>query len=158
MKTVKPAKNTPSAKAKKPRSLVVQTAAKQRGFLAMLAQCCNVGKSCAAVGIDRSTAYTWREKDADFAAAWEKALQIGISALEDEAHRRAFDGVDEPVFYQGEVCGAVKKYSDTLAIFLLKAHNPDKYRDNARLELSGRVEMSEAIVTARMRMNRDDGS
>jgi len=158
MKTSKAAKNTASAKPKKPRSLVVQTAAKQRGFLAVLAQCCNVGKSCAHAGIDRSTAYLWREKDPAFAAAWDKALKIGVSALEDEVHRRAFEGNEEPVFWQGEICGQVKKYSDTLAIFLLKAHAPDKYRDNARLELSGRVEMIDAIMTARMRMNKDDGS
>jgi len=131
------------------------TTVKQAGFLAVLAQCCNVGRACAAVQIDRSTAYVWREKDADFARAWDKALAVGVSALEDEAHRRAFEGVDEPVFYQGESCGAVRKYSDTLAIFLLKSHNPEKYRDNAKLELSGRVEMADAIMTARMRTNKD---
>ena len=64
-------------------------------------------------------------------------MQIGISALEDEAHRRAFEGVPEPVFHQGVECGSVRKYSDTLAIFLLKAHRPEKYRENSRMELTG---------------------
>ena len=32
---------------------------------------------------------------------------------------------------------AIKEYSDTLAIFLLKAHDPSKYRENSKLELSG---------------------
>lgn len=31
----------------------------------------------------------------------------------------------------------VKKYSDTLAIFLLKAHAPEKYRENSKIELGG---------------------
>jgi len=130
-------------------------AVKKEGFLAVLAQGCNVGRACSAVQIDRTTAYVWRDRDADFAAAWDKALRIGVSALEDEAHRRAFDGVDEPVFHKGDVCGAVRKYSDTLAIFLLKAHNPDKYRENAKLELSGRVEMADVIMAARMRADSD---
>ena len=31
----------------------------------------------------------------------------------------------------------MRKYSDTLAIFLLKAHAPEKYRENTRMELTG---------------------
>ena len=52
-----------------------------------------------------------------------------VSTGEDEAVRRAHDGVDEPVFYQGKACGVVRKYSDTLLIFLLKGRRPEKYRD-----------------------------
>jgi hypothetical protein len=43
--------------------------------------------------------------------------------------RRCKDGVEEPRFYEGEVCGHVRKYSDTLAIFLLQARRPEKYSD-----------------------------
>jgi len=145
-------------KSKKPYSSRLLTPAKRAQFLSVLVECCNVGRACAAVGISRVCAYEWREKDPAFANAWEQALKMGISALEDEAHRRAFDGVDEPVFHQGEQCATIKKYSDTLAIFLLKAHNPEKYRDNAKLELSGRVEMADAIMAARTRMDKDDES
>ena len=38
--------------------------------------------------------------------------------------------MDEPRFYEGEVCGYVRKYSDTLLIFLLKARRPAKYQDH----------------------------
>ena len=113
------------------------TPEKLTAFCAALAETCNVGKACAAVGISRMTAYTWRKDMPDFAQAWDDAMKAGLLALEDEAHRRAFDGVDEPVFYKGDECGTIRKYSDTLAIFLLKAHNPEKYRDNSKVELSG---------------------
>lgn len=106
-------------------------------FCAALAETCNVGRACAAVGISRQTAYNWREANDEFAREWERAVRVGVTALEDEAHRRAFEGADEPVFHKGEVCGTVRKYSDTLAIFLLKAHAPDKYRENTRLQLTG---------------------
>lgn len=106
-------------------------------FCAALAETGIVSRACAAVDITRRTAYNWREDYPDFAQAWDRALQIGISALEDEAHRRAFEGVPEPVFHQGVECGSVRKYSDTLAIFLLKAHRPEKYRENSRMELTG---------------------
>jgi hypothetical protein len=42
-------------------------------------------------------------------------------ALEREAWRRAVEGFDEPVHYQGEVVGYVKKYSDRMLELLLKA-------------------------------------
>lgn len=73
----------------------------------------------------------------EFAEAWDAAKRIGVSALEDEAHRRAFEGVDKPVFYKGDECGSIREYSDLLAVFLLKAHDPAKYRENSKLELSG---------------------
>lgn len=113
------------------------TSEKATAFCAALAETGMVAKACAAVDISRRTAYNWRERYPEFAEAWDKALKIGITALEDEAHRRAFDGWTEPVFHQGHECGAVRKYSDTLAIFLLKAHAPEKYRENTRMELTG---------------------
>ena len=57
--------------------------------------------------------------------------------LEDEAIRRAREGVDEPVFYKGEHCGNVRRYSDTLLIFMLKARKPDVYRKRASIEHTG---------------------
>lgn len=113
------------------------TPEKATAFCAALAETGIVGKACKAVEISRRTAYNWREEHPEFAKAWDSALKIGVSALEDEAHRRAFEGIEEPVFHQGEVCGTVRKYSDTLAIFLLKAHAPEKYRENTRMELTG---------------------
>lgn len=117
------------------------TPEKLTAFCAALAETGIVGRACAAVDISRQTAYQWREKEPEFAEAWDKALRIGVSALEDEAHRRGFEGTLEPVFHHGGECGAVRKYSDTLAIFLLKAHNPEKYRDNSRVELAGSLEL-----------------
>ena len=106
-------------------------------FCAALAETGIVGRACTAVGISRRAAYNWREDYPEFAVAWSKALKIGVSALEDEAHRRAFEGHLEPVFHQGSECGSVRKYSDLLTIFLLKAHDPAKYRENSRMELTG---------------------
>lgn len=130
------------------------TPEKLTAFCAALAETCNVGRACNAVGISRQTAYNWREDDAEFAQAWARAVKAGLLALEDEAHRRAFEGVDEPVFHKGDQCGSVRKYSDTLAIFLLKAHDPDKYRESSRMELTGAnggpVQISDAERAAKV--------
>jgi hypothetical protein len=55
--------------------------------------------------------------------------ELGTAALEDEALRRAYHGVEEPVFYEGVQCGSVTRYSDKLLMFLLKARHPAKYRE-----------------------------
>lgn len=106
-------------------------------FLEHLATTANVTKSAAAACIDRSVVYDLRKSDQAFATAWDEALTLGVGALEDECVRRAHEGIEEPVWYKGEQCGSVRKYSDTLLIFLLKARDPKTYRENVRLEHSG---------------------
>lgn len=162
------------------------TPEKLTAFCAALAETCNVGKACAAIDVSRYTAYKWRKEMPQFAEAWDDALKAGLLVLEDEAHRRAFDGVDKPLTHQGSftylyrevkdeagepvldangmprrdpvldangnhMVATVKEYSDTLAIFLLKSHNPDKYRENSRIELDAKVDIAQTLTAARKR-------
>lgn len=106
-------------------------------FIQELARTCNVSASAIKAGVDRRTVYNARESDPEFAAAWDEALEVGVELMEAEARRRAFDGTLRPVFQGGEEVGRVREYSDTLAIFLLKAHRPEKYRDNAKVVVAG---------------------
>ncbi len=117
----------------------IRTPEKEIAFLAALAATCSVTRACGAASLGRRTVYEWREADPEFAARWDDAKRLGVEALEDEGIRRAAEGVNEPVFYQGAECGTVRKYSDTLLIFLLKAHNPEKYRENSKIELAGHL-------------------
>lgn len=80
-----------------------RTPERAAAFFAALAECAQVGKACKAVGMGRMTAYEWREQDPEFAAGWDRALSVGLTALEDEAVRRANEGIDEPVIYQGQL-------------------------------------------------------
>lgn len=105
--------------------------------MTVLAETANVSKACDGAGVGRSAMYSWRREDQEFAAKWDEAMDVGVGALEDEAHRRAFEGCDEPVYYLGQKVDTVKKYSDTLAIFLLKAHRPEKYRERVENILAG---------------------
>jgi hypothetical protein len=45
--------------------------------------------------------YKRRRTDDAFRAAMDEAMEIGTAALEEEAVRRAYHGVEEPVFYKG---------------------------------------------------------
>jgi hypothetical protein len=108
-------------------------------FLSALEETGNVSAAARSAGIHRDTAYALRASDAGFASAWSAALEIAVESLELEARRRALDGCIEPVFYQGGQCGWIRRYSDTLMVFLLKAHRPEKYRENVHAEHSGEI-------------------
>lgn len=97
----------------------------------------NITHACAEHGIHRNTLNEWRRKNAEINNKVLAAVDRGAEVLEDECRRRAFHGFDEPVFYQGVECGVVRKYSDTLAIFMLKGAKPNKYRERVSSEMSG---------------------
>ena len=98
-------------------------------FLAWLAESCSVVEACQRSGVPRQTAYDLRREDQAFAAAWDDGLRLGVEALHDEAVRRAKKGVRRPVYQGKELVGYVSEYSDRLLMFLLKAHDPEKYAD-----------------------------
>jgi hypothetical protein len=80
-------------------------------FLQALGSGCTVSESATAAGISSTTAYKLRKADADFAEAWLLALEDSADVLEREARRRAIDGVEEPVVYQGQLT-PVWQYGD----------------------------------------------
>lgn len=105
------------------------TARKRRAFFMTLSITGNVSEAARASKVSRSHAYALKMADPEFATAWMDALETATDLLEAEARHRAVEGVEQPHFHQGQVTGSVRKYSDSLLMFLLKAHRPEKYRD-----------------------------
>lgn len=114
---------------------------KKAAMLAAYAELGNVSKAAEAAEIGRTTHYDWLDADPEYKARFQEAHRLATERLEEEARRRAVDGWVEPVFYKGERVGGIRKYSDTLLIFLLKGNNPEKFRE--RVEHSGVVGMPE---------------
>jgi hypothetical protein len=59
------------------------------------------------------------------------------------------EGVDKPVYQGGVLVGYVREYSDQLLVTLLKAHRPEKFRDNVAFgalahSLGARADVAEA--------------
>ena len=48
--------------------------------------------------------------------------------------RRAKDGVPEPVFYQGQVVGETRRFSDTLAMFILKSKRREVWGERREID------------------------
>ena len=109
-------------------------------FLDTLRGTGNVQLAALNADVARQVAYRARDSSATFRADWDEALEEARDLLEAEARRRAAIGVDEPVFYKGEIVGHIRKYSDNLLMFLLKAHWPEKFRENVSIDqrVSGR--------------------
>jgi hypothetical protein len=105
------------------------TLKKRAAFLAAFRENGNVSESAKLAGIQRTTHYLWLKTSKVYEDAFNDAREDAADALEKEARRRAVEGVNEPVFYQGAKCGFVRKYSDTLLIFLLKGNRPEKFRE-----------------------------
>jgi hypothetical protein len=85
-------------------------------FLRALAKTPSVTAACKAAGVPRMTAYDHRERDPEFAAKWDDALNQSLDVLEDAIYQRALTADAQ------------------LAMFLLKAHRPSIYRETARIE------------------------
>jgi hypothetical protein len=105
------------------------TLRRKKRFLDAFARCGVLTYAARAAGISRVTVYAWQEHDPEFAAALREAAIESTEALEREAYRRAHGGVLQSVYQQGQRVGQVRKYSDVLLIFLLKARKPEVYRD-----------------------------
>ena len=104
-------------------------------FIERLKATGNITLAASGAGVARQHAYWTRNRSKAFRCSWEEALEQAVDLLEGEARRRA-TGINRDVWYAGEVVGTERAYSDTLLIFLLKAHRPAKFRDNVKVEHS----------------------
>ena len=102
-------------------------------FIDALASTGQVNSACEIAGIDKKTAYNWRNSDKEFAVKWSDAIDQSTSELEDEAIRRAMDK------------------SDNLLMFLLKSRDP-KYRDRSTQDLNIKGKLD---VVARLQKGRE---
>lgn len=111
-------------------------------FLEMLAETGHVEMAAEAVGMRVSSVYRHRKDHPEFAARWKEAVAVAVEGLEAEAVRRARFGVAEPVFYQGEQCGTIQRYSDQLLALLLRAKKPEEYRERSDVQFRGTVDLA----------------
>jgi hypothetical protein len=81
-------------------------------------------RACRSLQIQPQHVHMWMQRDPEVAGKIKAAQQIGYAAIESAAMERAIDGVEEDVYYQGEVVGQKKVYSDSLLSKLLVARVP----------------------------------
>ena len=109
------------------------TQVRRKRFLEALADTGSVTKAAVVAGTSRTRVYELRKVDPAFAAAWAEAEDIAVDQLEDEARRRAVEGVPEPLVSAGKLVRddngqpiTVRRYSDSLLTTLIKARRPPR--------------------------------
>jgi len=143
----------------------VRTPKKSKLFLNGLRKTGVISYACEMAKIGRTAAYAWRADDAEFAKAWNEALDEALDALELEARRRAHDGLIKKKFHEGAAIidpatgeqYYEREYSDTLMIFLLKGGRPEKYRDQFDVNLR-KLSDEDLIAAAKGILAGDDAS
>lgn len=105
----------------------IRTPKNRDRFIEALREERSVTYACNKIMIGRTAAYAWRNEDESFKAAWDEAIEQNVDDLEASMMKKAIEGWDEPVWWQGEQCGEVRKFSTPLSIFMLKANRPEKY-------------------------------
>ena len=137
---------------------------RSHNFLAAYRETGSITRAAAAAGVNRSLHYDRLKVDPTYKLAFEASKECAIASLEDEAIRRAREGVEEPVVWQGQISYnpklnaaggmvldeegrpmrgdpiTIRKYSDSLLQFLLRGAKPATYRE--RHQITGSVDLN----------------
>ena len=93
----------------------------QEQFFEALAELGNMSKAAEAVEVSSSTMFNYKRDNLEFKSRCREAmLMYAESVLLAEVDRRAVEGVNKPVFYQGWKCGHIREFSDSLLMFRVK--------------------------------------
>jgi hypothetical protein len=127
------------------------TPARQQRFLKALSETGSVRAAAALAGTSRTRVYELRKTDPAFANAWEEAEEIAADRLEEEARRRAVEGVPEPLVSAGKLVRdddgqpiTVRRYSDNLLLALIKARRPPRHERPVHFQLPALHSMADA--------------
>jgi hypothetical protein len=127
-------------------------------FFQVLEDTCSPKQAAAAAGISRQTAFYHKANDIEFRTRWEKAIEVALDSLLDEAYRRAAIGYDEPVIHQGRLATTadpttgeerpltVRKHSDRLLEVLLKFRYGDQMADRLRVRVEDTGLSADALL------------
>ncbi len=150
---------------------------RQGAFLAAYRLTASITAAARACKIERDLHYRWM-KEKEYREAFLEAQDQAAQTLEDEAVRRAHEGVFEPNVYRGQFAYAQSDYvedesgafklkrgakplgvfrqSDQLLQFLLKGLRPDKYRDSFKGDVTVAVSGEVSLETQKLAVLTDD--
>ena len=105
------------------------TVERQYAFIEALAETGIVEDACRRVVMTRTSADNLRRRPCGvhFRRAWQAAVDYATHRIEENAHRRAREGVGRPIFRNGEQVGTYRHYDERLTMFLLRSYRPERY-------------------------------
>jgi len=143
------------------RKLQIQKAArrswtkeKEREFLTVLAETCNVTKAAEAVGMSTRGAYLRRKKNAAFRAAWLEAITTAYQRLELALLDRAFNGTEKVIQRHDGSEDRMREYPNQLGLQLLKMHRSTVAEANTEIAPEELDEVRERVLKKLERLKR----
>jgi hypothetical protein len=103
------------------------TLERQIAFIGRLAATASVTDAAHYVGLTRQSARDLYNRSAPFRAAWDEAVKLSVGVLGETAYDRAVNGVQEQVWYKGQMVGYREKHDNRLLMFLLRVRDPLNY-------------------------------
>jgi hypothetical protein len=105
------------------------TAQKQRHFMAQLAGSGSVSMAANAIGVSTSALYQLRKGEGaeSFAAAWEKAVEMGARRVLDLLMDHAIHGTPETLLKGGDVILERRKYNTRAMMWIVQQRFPETY-------------------------------
>jgi hypothetical protein len=95
---------------------------------------CMVAIACKVSGLTRSHAIKLRNKIPAFDELWTEIYDDVTDVIENTAYKRAVEGIEEPVYYKGDLVDTKLVYSDSLLTLLLQSRRPEVYKQRAAIE------------------------
>lgn len=98
------------------------TKEKEREFLAVLADTCNVRAASEAAAMSTQAAYWRRKRNASFRAAWAEAVSAAYQKLELVLIERTLNGTEKVIERHDGTEDRMREYPNNLGLALLKLH------------------------------------
>jgi len=95
---------------------------KERQFLSVLAETCNVTRAVEAVGMSGPGAYKRRKRNAAFRAAWMDAISTAYQRLELALLDRSLNGTEKVITRSDGSEDRMREFPNQLGLSLLKMH------------------------------------
>lgn len=115
---------------KQPRRNAI-TPDRQRAFIAALDATGIVTQAARSIGASLEALYELRRLAGaeGFAAAWDRAIDLGVARLEDCALQLAIEGEERPIVSMGEVLGTYRKHNFGRIRFMLSQRRAERYAE-----------------------------
>ena len=108
---------------------------RQKAFLQAYSGTFSISAAGRIANVSTESHHRWFRKDKTYRETFKELKQESLHYLESVGIERAGEGWLEDVYYQGGVCGQVRRYDSGLLQFLLRGMMPEKY--GSKTEISG---------------------
>ena len=100
---------------------------KKRAFIDAYQEIGTIAGAAENCGVERRNHYNWLANDSSYRYVFKTSLQMVRDRAEDTLIDLMINGIEEPIYHQGQLVGHKKKVFPAVALSWLKARFPEDY-------------------------------